>query len=340
MIKNQAGQVVNAQLLLASTGAPFAGAVTVNVTIDTGAQTAGGGTVTAKGTGQFQYAPTIGETNGDTIAYQFVGVGAVDVVIEVDTITPAQQSALATASSALAVPILTILTDAFAALNIYGANELPSPEDAELARGLLNTIFDDWNADRPAVYCQQFSTFAFTPSLSPHTIGPTGTWVVSQRPVSIDKASWISNGVFTDIPVSSDPEWYNTLPVPGQTSAFPLGGYYEPNWPNGNLWLYPVPTVAYAVELMTRVVLGAVLLTDTFSMPPGYRSAVTLTLEEALISAFPGAQTTGDLTRLAAKARGRVFSNNVIAPKLATQDSGMPGGGRRSYFDFRTGTIR
>lgn len=343
MIRNQAGQIASAVVLNVSTGAPFVGTVTVYVTIDGGVQalgSVGSGVCAAEGNGLYTYVPTADETNGAHVDFTFVGTGAVNANAGYDTITPGQQSALATATSPLAVPILTIITDAYRGLNIYGSTEDPSPEDAELARGFLNSIFDDWNATRQAVYCEQFTQFTLVPNLSPHTIGPTGTFVIAQRPETIESINWINSGVYTDIPVSTDPEWYSSLPMPGTATSIPLGCYYEKDWPNGKLFFWPVPTTAYVVEFMLRVLLGQVLLTDTFSLPPGYRSAVTLTLQEMLAAAFPGSQTS-DLTTRAGKARSRIFNNNVIVPKLATQDAGMPSGRRgASGYDYRSGSWR
>lgn len=325
---------IGAQMTNASTGADYTGTVTVYVTIDAGIQYLGG-TATSEGNGLYNYNATVADTDGDLIQFTFRGTGAVTATIQVPTVTAAQLTALTTATSLPAVSILTIITDAFIELTVYGANEPLSPEDAAFGLGKLNRLFDNWNADRKAVYCSRFSTFAFTPGLNPHTIGPTGTWVVSQRPETIDTLNWINAGVFTEIPVSNDPGWYAGVSMPGM-GGIARGGYYEPNWPNGNLYLYPVPQTAYAVELMTRVVIAQVTLTDIFSMPPGYRDAVTLTLAESLAPTYPSAQVSPLLRLAAAKSRARVFANNVPIPRLSTIDSGMPGS-RGGYYDFRSG---
>lgn len=338
MIRNQAGQSIGAQMISATTGAAFTGTVTAYVTIDAGVQaigTVGAGVCTHEGNGYHTYRPSQAETDGELIAFTFIGTGAIPQTVQVPTVTPAQQTALATAVGVYAVPILTIITDAFQALNIYGATELPSPEDTEFARGKLNTIFDDWNAERGAVYADQFITGAFTPALDPHTIGPTGTFVVNQRPVTIDSASWLNGGFYTPIDVHMDADRYDSLSNPS-LAGVPSEVYYNPTWPNGSLYFYPVPSTAYSLILTTRVVLGQVLLSDIFSMPPGYRSAVTLTLQEALVPAYPGSQTT-DLARDAGKARARAFGNNTRVPRLRTQDSGMPSGRSNSGYDYRSG---
>lgn len=78
--KNVAGQNFTLVLINASTGAALTGAtVTVEVTKDNGSQTSGGGTVTEKGNGQYNYAPTQAETNATDVGFLFSATGAIPV---------------------------------------------------------------------------------------------------------------------------------------------------------------------------------------------------------------------------------------------------------------------
>lgn len=83
--KNVASQNITAQINSATTGAGITTGVSVSVTIDNGTLTAGGGTATHKGGGQWNYAPTQAETNGTSIGFQFSGTGAVSANIQVFT---------------------------------------------------------------------------------------------------------------------------------------------------------------------------------------------------------------------------------------------------------------
>lgn len=77
MIKNTANQSVSATLLSLLDGSPVtSGTTTVYVTGDNGSQTAGAGTVTHKGNGQWGYVPTQAETNYATASYLFVNSAA------------------------------------------------------------------------------------------------------------------------------------------------------------------------------------------------------------------------------------------------------------------------
>src|SRR5262249_32048956 len=91
-------------------------------------------------------------------------------------------------------------------------------------------------------------------------------------------------------------------------------------------YFYPVPNAARGVRLWTRVLLSAVNLTDTFSLPPGYQNAITLSLAEAIAAPYEK-PVPPDLARRALEARLRVLGNNPDGPRLATRDSGLPSSG-------------
>lgn len=77
--RNVASQVITFCLVNATTGAALTGAtVTTKVALD-GTQSAGSGTVTELGTGQYKYVPTQGETNGNSVGFGFTATNAVPV---------------------------------------------------------------------------------------------------------------------------------------------------------------------------------------------------------------------------------------------------------------------
>ena len=119
MLKNTAGQRIGAQLISTTDGSAFTGAATVYVTIDAGTQTigsVGSGVCTHEGNGYHTYAPSQAETNGNLVAFTFVGSGAIATTVQVYTVdlalmTTAFQAGLATASAqATAQADLDILT--------------------------------------------------------------------------------------------------------------------------------------------------------------------------------------------------------------------------------------
>ena len=89
MIKNTGGQSIGAQMISATDGSAFTGAVTVYVTGDAGTQAAGSvgsGACTHEGNGYHTYAPAQAETNYNLIAFTFTGSGAIPATVQVQTV--------------------------------------------------------------------------------------------------------------------------------------------------------------------------------------------------------------------------------------------------------------
>lgn len=86
MKKNVASQTVGIQMVSATDGSAFTGAVTCYVTGDAGTQAAGSvgsGACTHEGNGFHTYAPAQAETNYAHIAFTFTGTGAIPATIQV-----------------------------------------------------------------------------------------------------------------------------------------------------------------------------------------------------------------------------------------------------------------
>ena len=84
MRKNTASQIVAFQMVSAADGSDTtSGTPTVYVTIDGGTQSTGGGTSTHEGSGQWTYAPTQAETNGNHVAFTMAISGSVSACVNV-----------------------------------------------------------------------------------------------------------------------------------------------------------------------------------------------------------------------------------------------------------------
>jgi hypothetical protein len=91
MKRNVAGQTIGAQMISATDGSAFTGAVTIYVCGDAGTQAAGSvgaGACAHEGNGYHTYAPAQAETNYDLVAFTFIGTGAIPVTVQVVTDFP------------------------------------------------------------------------------------------------------------------------------------------------------------------------------------------------------------------------------------------------------------
>ena len=238
----------------------------------------------------------------------------------------------------MAYTIRNLCADALTEIGVLAAGETLGPEDADFLLGKLTRLLDRWNAERPAVYADAISSFTLTPSLQPHTIGPSGaTFTVTQRPVEIVHANIVQTDIRVPLTIR-DADWWLNLRAPTVTSTIPLDLWYNADWPNGSIYLWPVPSAAYILELLIRVILATPTLDTVYSYPPGYKDALILTLAEDAAPAF-GRVASPQTILSASKARARIFQNNDTAPRLQSIDAGMPTGrGPRASFNYKTGT--
>jgi hypothetical protein len=200
---------------------------------------------------------------------------------------------------------------------------------------LFNNILDDYNADGAKVYADVFSPYTITPNLNPHLIGPTGTWVQTQRPERINGIQIILTGgpqpyVYCK---PRDAAWWANQPAPTVTADYPTDFYFDPTWPDGSIYFWPVPTTAYDVQVWQRQILTQVAPATVVSMPPGYNYAFRMVLARRWADPLRKPWT-GKQEAAAVAAEALIMGNNVQVPRIRTQQAGVPGGGSGNLPNF------
>lgn len=236
----------------------------------------------------------------------------------------------------MAVPVATIISHVLVnGLAVYASGEPIKPADALTVFEAITLVLDDWSADPQTSVAGVFTPFTTTPLLQPHTIGPTGVWVLPVRPVKIDGAALsLGGGIWTPIRVHHDPQWWLAQSI--VPSATTNSAYYAPDVPNGSLYFAGIPQAAVSVQLLTRWAVGAAIQTSSLILPPGYQSALEYTVMERVVDGFHAVLTPNQI-RLAGLARARIFGNNLRVPTLRARGQGVPGLSRGAW-DYRTGT--
>jgi len=248
----------------------------------------------------------------------------------------------------MAGPVVTgmdAIVQAMQDLGVLQAGETPSGDDADDVLTQLNRLIDSWNAQQENIYTSEFLTFLLVANVQPLTIGPTGAnYTVSQRPVSIDAANVILNNTSptTRVPlvVHTDPQWWMSVSVPGTATTLSSDLYYQPTWPNGNIYLWCKQAYPYTLELLVRLVFSAAEFSTQLVMPQGYWNALVLTLAENIAPMFKRV-VRPDLARRAREARMLIQANNTVVPSIRTTDAGMPdrSSGNRSNWNYLNGSV-
>lgn len=294
LVRNRAGQNIGAELINATTGANFAGVVTVYVAIDNGAQaigTVGGGMCTLEGNGNYTYRPSRAETNGALIAFTFTGPGAIPVTVQVATsIAPLSDAALNARG---------IITAALIDLGVLEPGDALSASDGAIGLRHLNQfigLLKTQNLSCPFLSREVFTVVANQGS---YTIGPGGDFD-TVRPQSLSGAAWLAptTGATTgrlEVPVRvlTDQEWAS-LSLKGMTNAQWTAVHYTATYAGGlgTIELWPVPDTDLSDLVLYRgdVIQGFANLTTFYDFPSGYAELLQFNLEKRLCRVYGGAR--------------------------------------------------
>ena len=170
---------------------------------------------------------------------------------------------------------LQLITNSFYESKAVSIGEPVPPELSSLAIDRLNMILDTWSAARRYCYNVNFAVFTLQPNHSPHTIGPTGDFVVANRPTKIEACDLVlvgTNPVVDLLVAVRDDDWWAQQQVKSLTSSVVTDLYYSPDYPNGSLYFWPISTAANQVRLETWVSVSQI---TNAMLPSGLQSQAT-----------------------------------------------------------------
>lgn len=238
---------------------------------------------------------------------------------------------------------MDVVKGALLELGVLAAGEEPEGSVADYVLSKGNRLIDNWNATREAIFAVDFLTFTLVAGTQPLTIGSSGAnFTVTQRPVSIDAANVIiENNIRVPLVVHTDPQWWMSVQTPAVQTSLSSDLYYNPGWPNGEIYLYCLQSYPYTLELLVREVLAELAYATNLAMPQGYWDALILTLAEDCATPLK-VQPKPLMLKKAAEARAQIFANNTVVPSIQTAQAGMVArraGARRSNWNWYNGNV-
>ncbi len=249
----------------------------------------------------------------------------------------------------LSYKVYDLVLDALIEIGVVAPDEEPAPDEAQWAFRKLNEVIDVFQALRRYTYSFQWPVYTFPAGVNPVLLGPSAVanWATPQRPVRLESAALILNsGIPVDLPINiRDKDWWALNQVKSIQTNVPTDVYPDYTWPDASLYFWPVINAGDQCRLQLWTVVNSFIsIQDPIggpggvgTLPPGLRTALKLTLAESLLSGAnkPPSPT---LTVAAAAARYAFTGNNAKAPRIQTQDAGMPKSGKaKSDFSWATG---
>ena len=167
------------------------------------------------------------------------------------------------------------------ALRLIGAiaeGETPSGNASAEALFAMNGMLDSWSAERLSVFSTQDQVFTWPSSTISRTLGPSGDFV-GNRPVLVDDATYFKvNNVSYGIKLINQQQ-YDGIAVKTATSTFPQVMFVNMTMPDIEMYVYPVPTAALEMHIVSVEELSQpATLATGLVFPPGYERAFRFNL--------------------------------------------------------------
>ncbi len=176
--------------------------------------------------------------------------------------------------------VADLLVASLRRIGVAAQGVTPQAESLQQALLAFNAFVDGLGADRLTLYGETRTTWTITSGVRDYAVG-AGHVINRVRPVFVEQLGGVSPIRYINTSQSTPQENPLTLLNDQQWRAIaqktlqgvlPTCAYYQPTYPTGTISLWQVPTsstlqgVLYAPTAMTEFALS-----DTLSLPPGYR---------------------------------------------------------------------
>lgn len=225
----------------------------------------------------------------------------------------------------------TIIDRALRLIGAIASGESPTTAESNDGLTALNAMISSWQTEKLYVYAFVDTALTLTPTDASYTVGPSGNFNLTPRPPKIEQCFVRANNIDYPVELIDKARWYG-IPDKTSTSDIPLYAYYEPTLATGTLQLWPVPTTANSLHIITWTTLAELAaLGTTITLPQGYERALAYNLAMEVASEYEKA-VPDSVARIAMESKATIKRAN-IRPSLAVPDLvGMLGGGRSDIY--------
>ena len=218
-------------------------------------------------------------------------------------------------------------------LGVLEQGGTPSVSDSTDALTKLNLMIEQWRIQNRLIWSVGQASFALVAATASYTIGPTGAFATN-RPDYIESAQIgylgpnVTKQVVSPLKLISQSEYAGIRDL-NTAAAIPERLYNDRGSPNSILYLWPVPRVASATNLILYTwaqLLGYASLITSNDLPDGYAEGIANALAVRLIPSFGAAiapEVAQWCSQIALQAENKISDLNSIARALMQSQGGQ-----------------
>lgn len=161
-----------------------------------------------------------------------------------------------------------IITSAMRKIGALTKGEPISADEASDGLEMLNDLLASLSNDSLIVYARTFESFTLSGGVSAYTIG-SGATFDTVRPIKIISAYVRDAQIDYPLEIATDEQYAGITLKTSQ--GRPEFINYTNAYPTATINLYPTPSIAYTLHLVTEKQLSSFTLNQTVDLPPGWR---------------------------------------------------------------------
>jgi hypothetical protein len=203
----------------------------------------------------------------------------------------------------------TIIDRAMRLIGAIASGESPTAAETTDVLAALNAMIESWQTERLYVYAMVDTAFTLVPTDASYTVGPAGNFAITPRPQKIEDIYIRESSI--DYPVQLiDFQRWDAIADKTSTSNIPEFAYYEPTLTTGTLQLWPVPSKANSLHIVTWSTLSSLATAGTtVTLPQGYERALAYNLAIEIAPEFEK-QVSVTVQQVAAESKANIKRSN------------------------------
>jgi hypothetical protein len=182
---------------------------------------------------------------------------------------------------------------------IIGQGQTASSEDVNNGYTRMQWMIEQWQRKRYLTFHLINLALTSTGQTGPYTIGPGGQFQIATRPDRVENGCYFRqlvqsspNQVDYPLEILESYEDYNRITLKA-LSTFPGYVFYDPAYPLGNLYFWPIPQASiYSMNVLIKCTLIDIITANGLqgaldaTLPNEYFQAIYLSLAEILRTAY------------------------------------------------------